>query len=129
MTHVSPAVRDQVRRRASGRCEYCHKPDGFSHQSHHVDHIISQKHGGSDNLDNLAWACFQCNVGKGSDIAAWDDDMGRLTPLFNPRTQAWDGNVIIGKTAVGRVTIKILQMNHEDQLTTRRWLMGHNLWE
>jgi hypothetical protein len=134
MTRVSSAAREQVRQRANHRCEYCRKPDSFSPHDYHVDHIISQKHHGSDELHNLAWACFRCNASKGTDIAAYDPQTGVLTPLFNPRTQSWeehfelDGNRIIGKTPVGRVTVFLLDFNHPDQVETRRLLIAAGLW-
>jgi hypothetical protein len=131
VSRVSAQQREAVRQRANDRCEYCRLPERASLHSHHVDHIISQKHDGSDELDNLAWACLQCNVNKSSDVAAYDRETGELTPLFNPRTQEWskhfemddrDGE-IVGKTPVGRVTIRLLQINHPDQIIARRLLI------
>ena len=134
MTRLPQSVREQVRQRADERCEYCHKPEGFSAHPHHVDHIISQKHNGSDELDNLAWACFQCNVNKGTDIAALDPDTGTLTSLFNPRTQVWadhfslEGALVIGLTPPGRATIQLLQVNHPEQIETRQLLIEAGIW-
>jgi 5-methylcytosine-specific restriction endonuclease McrA len=55
MTRVSSFVRDQVRLRAGGRCEYCRLPDKYSSYGFHVDHIIPvNRHGGSDEMLNLA---------------------------------------------------------------------------
>ncbi|HUE70159.1 MAG TPA: hypothetical protein VMP01_04650 [Pirellulaceae bacterium] len=46
-----------------------------------------------------------------------DPDHGATEPLFNPRRQRWyehfelvDG-IVIGKTATGRVTVRVLNMN------------------
>ncbi|MCB9457896.1 MAG: HNH endonuclease, partial [Anaerolineaceae bacterium] len=66
---VPQSVRDMVRQRAEDQCEYCYLPDAFGYYSHQVDHILPVKHQGSSDLDNLAWACFECNNAKGSDIA------------------------------------------------------------
>jgi hypothetical protein len=132
MTAIGKALREQVRQRAEQRCEYCHKPEGISNFSHSIDHIIALLHDGSDDAINLAWACFQCNSAKSGNIASYDN--GILTPLFNPRTQAWndhfqmEGAVIVAKTSIGRVTIKILQMNHPDQLETRERLIRAGKW-
>ncbi len=134
MSRIPRAVREQVRQRARQRCEYCCKPDQYVAQSHQVDHIISQKHHGSDELDNLAWACFQCNLCKGANIASIDLETDNLVRLFNPRTQIWDdhfvldGAMISGKTPTGRVTIEILQINHPDQIETRKHLIEDDLW-
>ncbi len=134
MSRISSDIREQVRQRSGGRCEYCHKPEAFSSHSHHVDHIISQKHKGSDALDNLAWACFQCNTCKGTDITGIDRETRDIVALYNPRTQTWSDHFrlydvfITGLTPEGRVTIEILQMNHPDQIATRRLLVDHDLW-
>jgi hypothetical protein len=134
VTRLSTSVRDGVRRRAGGRCEYCRKPEGFSAHAHHVDHVIAQKHGGGDQPENLAFACFQCNLNKGSDIAGFDPDTGRLTPLYHPRSQGWedhfafDGPTLVGRTPAARATIRLLQINDPDQVETRRLLMEAGLW-
>ncbi|MBZ0320837.1 MAG: HNH endonuclease [Anaerolineae bacterium] len=134
MTTISAAIREQVRQRASRRCEYCRKPESIDIYSPQVDHIIPQRHEGSSELDNLAWACFRCNNKKGSEISGYDKPTGELTPLFNPRTQAWDEHfemveaVLIGKTAIGRVTIWLLEMNHPKQIESRRSLIEAGAW-
>ena len=135
MTRLHQSIRNMVRLRAGDRCEYCRKPEAYSPHPPHVDHIIPLKHNGTDDLDNLAWACFQCNVCKGTDFASIDGDADEITRLFNPRTQDWHehfslkGAELVGKTVVGRVTIHILQMNHPDQIETRRILIESSLWE
>ncbi|MEO8397511.1 MAG: HNH endonuclease signature motif containing protein [Chloroflexota bacterium] len=134
MTRVPESLRLQVRKRANGRCEYCRKPDGISAYPHHADHIVAVKHNGQTELDNLAWACFQCNTNKGSDLTTFDPGTNTLVRLFNPRTQSWDDHfdfnitMIVGKTAVGRATIQLLQMNHTEQVETRQRLMRAGLW-
>jgi hypothetical protein len=46
-------------------------------------------------------------------------------PLFNPRTDewadhfAWDGLLLRGKTAIGRATVAVLDINHVDSMTVR----------
>jgi len=48
-----------------------------------------------------------------------------VTELFHPRRQqwrdhfVWDGIYIIGKTAIGRTTVRVLDMNADDQLALR----------
>lgn len=134
MSRVPAKLREQVRRRAEQRCEYCRKPEGVSAYAHQVEHVIAIKHDGPSTFDNLAWACFQCNNNKGSDIASYDKETNTLAPLFNPRQDRWDDHftldnaVIVGKTPIGRVTIRILQMNHQDQIETRAYLMAAGLW-
>jgi hypothetical protein len=86
---VGAALRRLVRDRARRCCEYCGMPDGEPVFPHEPDHIIAIKHGGPTSSENLAYACFDCNRAKGSDIASIDPDTGTLTPLFSPRTQVW----------------------------------------
>ena len=64
-------IRDLVAQRALYRCEYCqiHEDDHFL--AFHIDHILALKHGGTDNIENLAWACPTCNTYKGTDFATF----------------------------------------------------------
>jgi hypothetical protein len=123
-----------VRLRADQCCEYCQKREGISPYPHHVDHIISRKHGGAPELDNLAWACFQCNSAKSSDIASFDTTTGSISPLFNPRQQIWKdhfdfaGALIIGKTPFGRATITALKLNETQEVDFRASAMRAGHW-
>ena len=91
----------------------------------HVEHIVPSKHGGSDSPDNLALACIDCNLHKGSNLTGIDPESGQLTELFHPRRHQWDdhfawnGINIVGNTSIGRTTIRVLNMNSEDQLALR----------
>jgi hypothetical protein len=66
-SYISAALRRLVATRAEYLCEYCliHEEDTFF--GCEVDHIISEKHGGQTEADNLAYACAFCNRSKGSD--------------------------------------------------------------
>lgn len=135
MTRVSASIREQVRQRADHRCEYCRMIEAYSQRSYHVDHIIPvNRHRGSTGVENLAWACTRCNIHKASDIASYDSDTGQLTPFYNPRTQSWgdhfrmDGSIIVGKTPIGRVTVRLLQMNTQNQIDTRQFLIEMGEW-
>lgn len=135
MSRVSAKIRTQVQKRAMGICEYCLKPEAFSPYHYHVDHIIPvKKHKGTNDLTNLAWACLDCNSSKSGDIAAYDTITKVLTPLYNPRIQNWSDHfvyqhaVLEGLTAIGRVTIQILQINEFTRVEARQILMEENLW-
>ncbi|GIK55090.1 MAG: hypothetical protein BroJett015_07530 [Chloroflexota bacterium] len=97
-------------------------------KKHELDHIVPRKHGGSDDTDNLAWTCFQCNRYKGSEVAAYDPETGQLIALFNPRTQQWhehflvESGAIMPLTAVARVTIFVLQINRPGRIMVRQLL-------
>jgi hypothetical protein len=123
---MNAATRRLVCRRAKFCCEYCglHQ-DQSPLAALHVEHILPRKHGGSDGLDNLALACIDCNLHKGSNVAGYDPETGRLTELFHPRRQSWQehferqGAMIVGKTSIGRTTIEVLQLNAEERLQLR----------
>jgi 5-methylcytosine-specific restriction endonuclease McrA len=127
-TYISAALRRRVRSRAEGRCEYCLLSDAAAYFRHEPDHIIAEKHGGETTAENLALACFDCNRFKGSDIATLDPESRRLVPLFNPRTQQWDGHlsVVDGRvfplTSVGRATVQLLRLNLPQRLEVRQIL-------
>lgn len=123
---MSDALRQQVRQRAKFRCEYCH-----FHERHlplwgfHLDHIVAEQHGGTDALDNLAWSCQRCNLKKGTNLTGIDPDSGMLVRLFHPRHDNWEEHFIVqsgrmhGKTAIGRATAWLLDMNSQDRIELR----------
>jgi hypothetical protein len=130
MSYVSTRMRRRVTNRAGGRCEYCLFPQVAALFSFEMEHIISEKHGGSTEEDNLALSCPFCNGAKGSDIGSLDPETGQLTPFFNPRRNHWqehfrlEGVEIVPLTAEGRVTVNILQLNHLDRLQERERLLA-----
>jgi hypothetical protein len=127
---IDEATRAEVSERAAHRCEYCliHENDvGFPHQ---IDHIISRKHGGGSESNNLALACMICNRHKGSDIASIDRESGQILPLFHPRNDVWTqhfriaGEIIEPLTSVGSVTALLLRLNSPERLRERRLLQA-----
>lgn len=93
--------------------------------SFHIEHIISQQHGGSDNLNNLAYACSHCNWKKGPNISTVLSENGPIIPLYNPRTSNWadhfalQGGVIQYKTSIGEGTIRLLEFNAIERILER----------
>lgn len=63
-------IRRLIALRAAGRCEYCLLLQADAGFPHEIDHVISRKHGGTSEPENLALACYLCNRYKGSDIAS-----------------------------------------------------------
>ncbi|MBV8377090.1 MAG: HNH endonuclease [Verrucomicrobia bacterium] len=124
------SLRQQIQARALGRCEYCllHEADaGFPHQ---IDHVVSRKHRGTSDPDNLALACYLCNRFKGSDIASFDPATNELARLFNPRQGSWAehfpiaGSVIEPLTKIGSATAHILQFNAPARVVERQALQA-----
>ncbi len=118
-----------VRQRAEGRCEYCRLPQNASHIPFEIDHIISRKQYGRTVASNLALACWYCNSFKGPNISGLDPLTKKLTRLFDPRRHKWShhfryqGAVLIGRTAIGRTTIRVLQINCDEAITLRQSLL------
>src|SRR5207245_1147221 len=79
--------------------------------------------------DTLALACTQCNFHKGTNLTGIDPETGKTTPLFHPRRERWDDHFsraeanIIGRTAAGRTTAWLLEMNSGDRLRLRNSLL------
>lgn len=133
MPRPSRALEAAVRGRGAGRCEYCHFPETAADLPFHCDHIIAEKHQGPTTAENLAWACFTCNLRKGPNLSGLDPATGKLTRLFHPRTDKWDehfewnGTWLRGKTAIGRATIVVLDINHPDALAVREALLDEGV--
>ena len=88
---IGPRTRIQVRERAQNTCEYCHlHQDDSPLAALHVEHIIPKIHGGTDGLENLALACIDCNLHKGTNLTGIDPETDTVTKLFHPRRQNWN---------------------------------------
>lgn len=126
-------LRDRIWDRAVSTCEYCRMANSYDPLPFAIDHIRPQYHHGMTVAVNLALACFQCNTFKGTNVAGYDPDTDELTPLFNPRTHAWDehfrfdGPEIIGTTAIGRTTCDVLRMNTPDRVAFRQQLIDEGV--
>jgi hypothetical protein len=123
---MGPATKAEVRKRAGNACEYCHlHQDDSPLAALHLEHIIPKVHGGEDDLDNLALACIDCNLHKGTNLTGLDPQTGKITELFHPRRHQWADHFewieiyLTGKTNIGRTTIRVLNMNSNDQLALR----------
>jgi hypothetical protein len=128
---MDAGLRRLVRQRAGSRCEYCrlHETD-LPLFPFHAEHIIAEKHGGADDVDNLAWSCHLCNLCKSSNLTGIDPKTGRIVALFHPRRQKWarhfqwDGPVLVGRTASGRATIMVMNINLEHRVQLREFLIA-----
>jgi hypothetical protein len=127
-SYVSTTLRQQVVERANSLCEYCLIHEDDTYFGCQIDHIISEKHGGPTEADNLAYACSICNRNKGSDVGSLLWETGEFERFFNPRLDQWHGHfklddvTIIPLTNVGQVTARILDFNHVERLLERQEL-------
>ncbi len=119
----------RVRERARNRCEYCHLPAEFSSIPFEIDHVVAAQHGGVTVLSNLAFCCFADNHHKGPNLAGIDPKKRRKAWLFNPRRHGWErhfrwnGAILLGRTAIARATIAVLQINSSHRIAQRSALM------
>jgi len=104
-------------------------PEAVALHRHEPDHILPRQHGGETTFENLALACLRCNRYKGPNVGSFDPETGELVALFNPREDKWEEHFELDQEWIrplspeARVTLKILQLNHEDRLEERRrWL-------
>lgn len=127
---INTELRGFVSRRANNICEYCLFSESDAYLKFQIEHIISRKHGGSSESENLALACVFCNLHKGSDIASISPQTGKLVRFFNPRNDRWNkhfrlsGAKIMSLSDIGEATVRILKINSEDRLLERQILIN-----
>jgi len=121
---ISAELRQTIANRAKLLCEYCLIVESDTFYGCEVDHIISLKHGGSSEPENLAYACALCNRAKGSDVGSVSTS-GEFTRFFNPRIDRWaehfrlEGASLQPLTTIGEVTARILGFNDSARLHER----------
>ena len=99
-------LRDQVWLRAASCCEYCRIPQEFSEATHEVDHIIAGR----------------------------DPASGELTKLFHPRNDVWEkhfqwaGALLTGTSAIGRATVRVLEINVRHRVIHRQALIEEGVF-
>ncbi len=126
---MEAALERLVRLRAGGRCEYCRLPQAASRVPFEIDHIIARKHGGKTLASNLAITCVYCNSYKGPNISGIDPLTGKMTRLYHPRRHKWvwhfewAGCELVGRTAIGRTTVRVLEINLPNLVALRETLM------
>ena len=126
--YLSTALRYRLVEVDDHRCAYCHTPQSHSGNPMGVDHLLPRSKGGATTFENLCFACYRCNLFKGSLVEAIDPLSGEIAPLFHPRRDrwgdhfAWDvaGLHILGSTTIGRATVTSLKMNNGIIIDARR---------
>ena len=118
----------QVAAQANHACEYCHAPEWVFNFPLEVEHIVPVCRGRLNELNNLALSCRSCNLRKGTHTQFLDPITKREVSLFHPRTMQWHNHFSVnsgtgeieGKTAIGRGTVLVLQINSANQLKARK---------
>ena len=129
------ALRKQVAENAKYCCEYCYSQETFSPDSFSIEHIIPASKNGTDQPENLAFACQGCNSRKYNHTEAIDPVTNKTSRLFHPRKDNWqdhfqwniDQTKIIGLSPIGRATIERLGMNRAGITNLRTLLIPFGL--
>jgi hypothetical protein len=126
MSLTRAEIRHFVESRAGQRCEYCRMHQSLQGASFHIEHIVPLSLGGTDDLDNLAWACPGCNLKKSNRVSAVDPDTGLEVQLFHPRHDHWEAHLtwqeyrLVGLTSLGRALIAAFDLNHTRRCRIRQ---------
>jgi hypothetical protein len=117
------ALWQQVRQRADGACEYCGVTEIDSAGPLTVDHFQPQARGGTDDLSNLLYCCWRCNLYKVDYWPAQPSD----PVLWNPRSEPIAAHCLLladatlhPLTPTGRFTIGRLRLNRLPLVEYRR---------
>jgi hypothetical protein len=128
VTYITADLRRLVVVRAEALCEYCLIAEDDTFFGCEVDHIISEKHGGATDVDNLALACVFCNQARGSDVGSFHRETNAFVRFFNPRSDRWAdhfeliGSRIQATSLIGEVTLRILGFNSGERILERKTL-------
>jgi Fe-S cluster biogenesis protein NfuA len=69
---------EKVKLQTGQICNYCGSSEKLS-----LDHIFLKKYGGTDDAENLIYACKTCNSSKGKkDLIEWMTLQGKFPPLM-----------------------------------------------
>ena len=131
MANIPASLKAFIISRSRGYCEYCQSPADFTTEPFSIEHIQPRSKQGPNTADNLAYACIGCNVYKSDRTEFLDAVSGNIIPLYNPRTMRWNDHflwdesltALVGRTAVGRVTIEAMRLNRQPLKNLRRALV------
>lgn len=126
--YLSTKLRLRLEEVDDHHCAYCRTLQLYCGHPMVVEHIWPKNKGGITTFENLCYACYRCNLFKGSQTHRIDPQSGELTPLFHPRQHEWhqhfvfdpSGLQIVGLTAIGRATVVALNMNNDVLVDARR---------
>jgi hypothetical protein len=119
-------LRQFVESRAGQRCEYCRMHQSLQGASFHVEHIVPLSLGGTDHVDNLAWACPGCNLKRSNRVTSVDPSTDMEVRLFHPRRDRWEehltwqGYLLVGLTPMGRALVAAFDLNHTRRCRIRQ---------
>jgi HNH endonuclease len=126
--YISVELRNRIRAHDRNRCCYCLTTESNSGIRMTCDHFWPRTKDGKTSFENLCLACRSCNEFKSNTTEALDTISGETVGLFNPRLHNWpthfewiaDSTEVVGISAIGRVTVTVLQMNNPAIVAARR---------
>jgi hypothetical protein len=120
---ISAELGERVRLRATFAFEYCGVSETDSGGKLTVDHFHPRSRGGNDDLVNLLYCCYRCNLHKAD---YWPTKPGDPV-LWNPRREPMGAHLrllpdgaLYPLTPTGEFTLKRLRLN-------RPQLVGYRL--
>ena len=120
---LSEETKQFVRRRARFACEYCGVSETSVGGELTIDHFRPQSKDGSDEIENLVYACVRCNLYKGD---FWVNNTDQTT-LWNPRTEPFENHfgqtengLLFAFTEKGELTLLTLKLNRPQLIAHRR---------
>lgn len=125
---VMQAQREAVRRAYHFRCGYCSVHENETGSELEVDHHHPQSQGGTDDDDNLVYACSACNKAKGDFLGRPGSQERILHPRIDPMDEhlrpAADGRME-ALTALGAFHIRRLRLNRPQLVALRQARLRH----
>jgi hypothetical protein len=123
---VAHRLHQEVRRLYRYQCGYCNASETEAGGELTVDHYYPSVAGGSDELENLIYACFRCNTNKGDElpfISGAEPEQRILHPLRDDLAahfQVDDFGLAVPLTETGLLHITTLELNRP-ALVRFRW--------
>ena len=127
---MAHAKHQSVRVRYGACCGYCGLSETDAGGELTVDHFEPVWAGGDDSDDNLVYACFRCNLNKGSLLPGEAGGAGTRRLLHPLRDQLADHiqenaetGLLEGRTVSGAFHIAALRLNRDALIANRlrRW--------
>lgn len=120
---LASKAREQVRKRAQGRCEFCGVSESDIGGMLTVDHFQPRVKGGNDDLNNLIYCCAACNQYK---LDYWPE--AAVDPeLWNPREEPisfhfleLSDGTLHPLTSKGAFTLRRLRLNRQPLVAHRQ---------
>ena len=103
--YLTATLRQRLIQADDHRCAYCHTSQANSGSPMVVDHLPPLSKGGVTAFDNLCFACYRCNLFKGSRVTAIDPLSGEMAPLFDARRDRWDEHFTIELVSQGHALL------------------------